>query len=177
MGCTQKNCVSALLLFALPGFALGQEGGDSAAEMARKLQDPLASIAAIMTDNDVLFKTGEDETSFAFQIQPVKAFSFESFNLIARGIVPISGIAPEGQRGQSGKGESLYRFAIGIAIGRNASSSASCHFHGPIDQESGVLPYCRQAGHPGRGSSGSCTRQRRVAPGYQTRQSDARRGR
>ena len=94
----QKNCVSALLLFALPSFALGQEGGDSAAEMARKLQDPLASIAAIMTDNDVLFKTGEDETSFSFQIQPVKAFSFESFNLIARGIVPISGIAPEGQR-------------------------------------------------------------------------------
>ncbi len=90
--------MAAALLFAVPSFALGQESGDSAAEMARKLQDPLASIAAIMTDNDILFKTGNDETSFSFQIQPVKAFSFESFNFIARGIVPISGIAPEGQR-------------------------------------------------------------------------------
>lgn len=90
--------IAVALLVGAPTFALGQDSGDAAAEMARKLQDPLASIAAIMTDNDILFKTGDDETSFSFQIQPVKAFSFESFNFIARGIVPISGIAPEGQR-------------------------------------------------------------------------------
>ena len=70
----------------------------AAAEMARKLQDPLASIAAIMTDNDILFKTGQDETSFSFQIQPVKAFSFEKLNFIARAVVPIMGLAPEAQR-------------------------------------------------------------------------------
>ena len=53
--------------------------GDAAAEMARKLQDPLASITAIMTDNDIAFRTGADgkeSTSYGFSIQPVKAFSF-----------------------------------------------------------------------------------------------------
>ena len=75
----------AIALAALPVTARAQD----AAEMARKLQDPLANIAAVMTDNDVLFKTGvgdEDETSYSFQIQPVPAFSFDEagFNLIAR---------------------------------------------------------------------------------------------
>ena len=31
---------------------------DAAAEMARKLQDPLANIKAVMTDNDILFWDG-----------------------------------------------------------------------------------------------------------------------
>ena len=34
---------------------------DAAEEMARKLQDPLANIKAVMSDNDVLLKTGQDE--------------------------------------------------------------------------------------------------------------------
>lgn len=76
------------------------QSGSAAAEMARKLQDPLANIAAVMTDNDILFNTGNDEASYQWQIQPVKAFSFDSagFNFIARGVIPILGVAPEGQR-------------------------------------------------------------------------------
>jgi len=72
---------------------------DNAAEMAKKMQDPLANIAAVMTDNDILFKTGDDETSYSFQIQPVKAWSFDKqgFNFIARGVVPILSMAPESQ--------------------------------------------------------------------------------
>ena len=71
--------------------------------MARKLQDPLANISAVMTDNDVLFKTGiegADETSYSVQIQPVQAFSFDEagFNLIARAVVPILGLAPTAQK-------------------------------------------------------------------------------
>jgi hypothetical protein len=31
--------------------------------MSRKLQDPLANIKALMTDNGVEYKTGQDETS------------------------------------------------------------------------------------------------------------------
>jgi len=54
--------IAVVLLFAVPSFAQDQESSDSAAEMARKLQDPLASIFAIVTDNDILFKTGDDET-------------------------------------------------------------------------------------------------------------------
>ena len=73
-------------------------GGDAAADMARKLQDPLANISALMTDNDILFKTGQDETSYSFQLQPVQAFPFEKLNFIARAVVPIMGLAPEAQR-------------------------------------------------------------------------------
>ena len=74
--------------------------GQDAAEMARKLQDPLANIKALMTDNDILFNTGEDSVSYSFQLQPVYAIPFEEqgFNLVLRGIVPIMGMAPESQR-------------------------------------------------------------------------------
>ena len=70
----------------------------AAAEMARKLQDPLAYIKALMTDNDFLFKTGQnDDFSFSSSIQPLKAWSFDEagFNFIARGVIPILGLAPE----------------------------------------------------------------------------------
>ena len=70
----------------------------NAAAMARKLQDPLAHISAVMTDNDILFKTGkdDDDASYSFQVQPVHAWSFDEqgFNFIARGVIPILGVAP-----------------------------------------------------------------------------------
>ena len=68
-----------------------------AAEMARKLQDPLANISALMTDNDIQFKTGDDDTSYSFQLQPVYAFDFpeQGFTFIPRAIIPIIGAAPE----------------------------------------------------------------------------------
>jgi len=87
-----------LLTTVLAAPALAQDAqANAAAEMARKLQDPLANIAAVMTDNDILFRTGEsdDEVSFQFQIQPVKAFDFgdAGFSLIARGVLPVIGAA------------------------------------------------------------------------------------
>ncbi len=71
-----------------------------AAEMARKLQDPLANIKALMTDNDINFNAGDDQVSYGFQLQPVYAIPFEEagFNLINRAVIPILGIPPEGQR-------------------------------------------------------------------------------
>ena len=71
--------------------------GGGAAEMARKLQDPLANISALMTDNDIQFKTGDDDTSYSFQLQPVYAFDFpeQGFTFIPRAIIPIIGAAPE----------------------------------------------------------------------------------
>ena len=88
-----------LAIFIVPRISWSEEQMSTAEEMARKLQDPLANITAIMTDNDILFNTGKDETSYQFQIQPVKAFAFEEegFNLIARGVIPILGMAPLGQ--------------------------------------------------------------------------------
>lgn len=72
-------------------------GGDAAAEMARKLQNPLASIRAVMTDNTVGFNTGHDDgTSFGFQIQPVYAFDFpdQGFTFLPRAVIPVVGLEP-----------------------------------------------------------------------------------
>ena len=86
---TWLSRVGFLLLIALPG----QIRAQSAEEMARTLQDPLANIAAIMTDNAVNFKAGDEEVSgYNFQLQPVYAIPFEKFNLIPRAVVPIVGV-------------------------------------------------------------------------------------
>ena len=91
-----------IALPALAGLALitGATAQDAAAEMARKLQDPLANMTAIMTDNDVSWGTGNDSESYGFQFQPVKAFSFDDIgmNFIARAIIPFIGQAPDSQR-------------------------------------------------------------------------------
>ena len=75
--------------------AVAAEGG-GAVEMARKLQDPLANISAVMTENDIMFKTGDDSTSYQFQIQPVHALDFpeQGFTFIPRALIPVVGAAP-----------------------------------------------------------------------------------
>jgi len=73
---------------------------DAAAKIQRQLQDPLANIKAVMSDNDILFKTGfEDEPSYSFSIQGLYGIALEDkgFNLMNRVIVPILGMAPGGQ--------------------------------------------------------------------------------
>ena len=99
----KRKILSLLIIVTLVApttFSLAEEGSDAAAEMARKLQDPLANIKALMTDNDINFNTGDDETSYGFQLQPVYAMPFEDlgFNLVNRAVIPILGIAPEGQK-------------------------------------------------------------------------------
>ena len=66
------------LLYVCASNSLAGEEGGGAAEMARKLQDPLANVSAFMTDNDIQFKSGKDgdTTSYSFQLQPVYAFDF-----------------------------------------------------------------------------------------------------
>jgi hypothetical protein len=70
---------------------------DSAAEMAKKLQNPLANIKSLMTDNAIGFNTGDDEgTSFGFQLQPVYAIDMpdRGFTFIPRAVIPIMGLEP-----------------------------------------------------------------------------------
>ncbi len=69
----------------------------TAEDIAKAMQDPLASIAALMMDNTVNFNSGQPEetTGYNFQLQPVYAIPFESFNFIPRAIIPIIG-APGG---------------------------------------------------------------------------------
>jgi hypothetical protein len=77
--------------------AVAPGGGGGAAEMARKLQNPLANIRALMTDNAIGFNTGNDNgTSFGFQLQPVYAIDLpdQGITLLPRGVIPILGLEP-----------------------------------------------------------------------------------
>ena len=79
---------------APPGFA--QDADEAARELARKAQDPLADIRALMTDNAISFDGGpDDDTTYAFQFQPVYSIPNETrFNIIARATVPVIGVEP-----------------------------------------------------------------------------------
>jgi hypothetical protein len=84
-------CVCSLLIAPYLAFA------DEAAEMQKKLQNPLANIKAIMTDNVIGFDTGSTEdTSFGFQLQPVYAIDMpeKGFTMIPRAVIPIVGLEP-----------------------------------------------------------------------------------
>jgi len=96
-----KKILSLFLLIALvspPTICLAEEqGGDAAAEMARKLQNPLANIKALMTDNAIGFDTGNDGgTSYGFQFQPVYAIEFpdKGFTFLPRAVIPVLGLEP-----------------------------------------------------------------------------------
>ena len=69
---------------------------DALAEMARKAQDPLGDVKAIMTDNTIAFDGGpDDDTSYGFQIQPVYSIDNNTrFNMIARAVIPVIGVEP-----------------------------------------------------------------------------------
>ncbi len=65
--------------------------------MARKLQNPLANIKAVTTDNTVGFNTGNDDgTSYSSQLQPVYAIDFpeRGFTFLPRAVIPILGLEP-----------------------------------------------------------------------------------
>jgi len=73
------------------------ENADALAELARKAQDPLGDVKALMTDNTIAFGGGPggNDTSYGFQIQPVYSIPNETrFNMIARAVIPIVGVEP-----------------------------------------------------------------------------------
>ena len=88
---------SVLMLFAFAQKA----AANSAAEMAKKMQDPLANIKAIQNEFNFSFNAGdkEDDMQYGWQIQPVYAMPFEEkgFNLISRAIIPVVGAPAGGQ--------------------------------------------------------------------------------
>ena len=70
---------------------------EAAATLARKRQDPLASIHGLLTDSAIGFNSGtRGAASFGFQFQPVYAVDFEDqgFSLIPRALVPLLGLEP-----------------------------------------------------------------------------------
>ena len=85
---------SALLTLG-SGATLSQDDA-ALAEMAKKAQDPLGNVKAIMTDNTIAFGGGnDDDTTYGFQIQPVYAIDNDTnYNMIARGVIPVVGLEP-----------------------------------------------------------------------------------
>ena len=91
-----KNA-AALLVFVitLVGASVVAQELSPVEVAARKASDPLGNVKALMTDNTISFKAGEDEddTTFSFQLQPVYAIPNKSkVNMIARAVLPIIGI-------------------------------------------------------------------------------------
>jgi len=91
---TTRYCTVALAC-AL-GFDAIAQTPEELAEFARKAQDPLADVKALMTDNTIAFNGGtDDSTTYSFQLQPVYSIDNDtSWNMILRGIVPVAGIEP-----------------------------------------------------------------------------------
>ena len=90
--------VLGISIYVFPSYADTQDE-DAAAAMARALQDPLANIRMLATDNSINFNAGEDdgETNFNFQLQPVYSIDRPDdarVNLLARAVIPILGIEP-----------------------------------------------------------------------------------
>jgi len=87
---------SLVVLTMLSVGATASTDDEAIREMARKAQDPLGDLKAVMTDNTIAFKAGPDEndTTYGFQIQPVYAIPSENMNMIFRAIVPVVGVEP-----------------------------------------------------------------------------------
>ena len=90
---TRVALLTGLFLFALDAPAQTDE---ELAEFARKAQDPLGDLRALMTDNTIAFGGGpDDDTSYSFQLQPVYSLDTTGdWNMLLRGIVPVAGIEP-----------------------------------------------------------------------------------
>ena len=88
----------SVLLAGLFGTTTAMAEGGGAAELAALLQDPLANLAAVMTDNTASFKSGpdHDDEAYEFNIQPVYSINFPElgFTLIPRAMIPVIGAKP-----------------------------------------------------------------------------------
>lgn len=87
---------SAVLALFLTTNSLYAQDEDALAEFARKAQDPLADVKALMTDNTIAFDGGPNEdTSYSFQLQPVYSLDTSGdWNMLLRGIIPVAGLEP-----------------------------------------------------------------------------------
>jgi hypothetical protein len=107
--------ITGLLLCVILGTTTANAQDDEALlAMAKKAQDPLGDVRAIMTDNTIAFNGGpNDDTSYAFQFQPVYAIPSDGkINMIARAVIPVIGVEsgvvlpPLGPEGRPNSGNS-----------------------------------------------------------------------
>jgi hypothetical protein len=84
------------LLATMPYQVSADAQADAAAEMARKAQDPLGDVKAIMSDNTIGLKGGpDDDVAYGFSIQPVYSLpEQDGINQILRAVIPLVGVDP-----------------------------------------------------------------------------------
>jgi len=87
----------AMCLMSIASYQVSADAqGIAAAEMARKAQDPLGDVRAIMSDNTIGLKGGpDDDVAYGFSIQPVYSLPTPgSVNQILRAVIPLVGVDP-----------------------------------------------------------------------------------
>ena len=95
MRITNSGIGGLMLCVILNGSLANAQDDDAAIAMAKKAQDPLGNVKAIMTDNTIAFDGGpNDDTSYGFQFQPVYAIPGDRINMIARAVIPVIGVEP-----------------------------------------------------------------------------------
>ncbi len=102
----KKSLFLAVVAIVLAGTAFAQDAAEtpdkgnlSAGEaLARKLQDPLAYLRVLNTENNLDFGTGDEALSVTFNVQPIYAIRREKVNIVLRGVIPIVGLAAEAQK-------------------------------------------------------------------------------
>jgi len=93
----KKICTCSFLICLILSGSFANAQDDAAIlALAKKAQDPLGNVRAIMTDNTIAFDGGpNDDTTYAFQFQPVYAIENDTrFNMIFRAIIPVIGVEP-----------------------------------------------------------------------------------
>ena len=89
-----------------------QEDGDSATDLAKKTQNPVADLISVPFQNNINFETGpEGKTQNILNIQPVIPITLsEDWNLITRTIVPVIHQVPlfEGDNRLCGVGDTQF---------------------------------------------------------------------
>ncbi len=119
----QMAACAAMITLAMitwAGSAMADDGCDAQCQIARKAQDPLANIRALIFDGTVGFDTQRDPLSYATQIQPVYSLPTDGgYNVILRGTLPVMGlrngvVVPP--LGSDPRGGSQYDWGVGDTI-------------------------------------------------------------